>query len=237
MRNLLTSVNIACLLAVTATSAGYAAGNDAAKKTAPAQAVAKSAPAGKAASPSVAAVTDAKNALASMTPFEDKKNGVIVNYPKNWKMDQPQNGVHIARFKQPDASVSISLSSEGQLKNESLTEFVKATNAKTVKYGASNDFKVTIGQSKQSGSLGDAAAVRTEMKYDLPAPAPVTKVTTLTAMKGGRVYTLAYTSPAIVHDAYMPVFTEIAKSFKVTAAPSAAKEPARRTAIPAKLVN
>jgi hypothetical protein len=225
-----------------------AAGKDSTVPAKGAAAAAKSTPAASTKSPAASAAvpstnakkggsgSDVKAAMASMSSFDDKAAGVTISYPKSWKFEQP-GGPHIVRFKHPDtsAAMSISLSSQDAFKNETLKEFVSQTNEKTVKYGKENDFKVTIVQSKPSGQLAQTPAIRTEMKYDLAAPAPQLKVSQLTALKGGRAYTLTYTSPSAAHEAYMPLFEEMVKSLKITAAPTALKDVPHRTAIPAQL--
>lgn len=178
---------------------------------------------------------DAKALLGSMVPFEDKASGVSIQYPKSWTPEQPHDGLHIVRFKRPDGGATVALSSQDAFKSENLSDFVSQTNEKVVKNGAANQMKVTINSNKASGELAGSPAYRTEMTYDMPDPRQKSKVTSLTTIKGGRAYTLNFPSVAALHDTYMPVFNEMAKSLKITAAPTALKEIPRRTAIPAHL--
>jgi hypothetical protein len=223
MRNVIASLGLLVLVGLNQTS--LAAGKDSS-----ANKNKSAAPAGNTKDESAAA----KKLLAAMATFEDKARGVTVSYPKNWKVEQPQNTAHIARFKPADiAGMSISLSTQDAFKNETLAEFVAETNERAVKSG--DDFKVTVTKCKPSGNMAGSPAIRTVLRYDLQAPNPPALGSSLTTIKGGKAYTMAFTSFASVHDAYMPVFDEMVKSLKITAAPTALKERPRRTAIPAQL--
>lgn len=188
----------------------------------------------KSASDPKKASADGKKLLKELTLFEDKASGISVSYPKSWNVEQPKNGLHIVRFKRPEPGASISFSAQDAFKNETLKDFVDTVNDKVIKDGAHNNWKVTVTSNKLSGELGGSPAVRTEFKYIMEPPMQ-SRVTTVTSIKGGKAYSLNYTSIASIHDAYLPVFNEMVKSAKISAAPTALKDTPRRTAIPAKL--
>ena len=147
--------------------------------------------------------------------FSDLSKGVEIKYPKNWSVQKPDDGLHVARFKAPYPGISISVAKQDLQNPMSLKKFTDSINELAIADGAKHNWAVKVLESKPAPAISNQPAYLSVLSYTVPPPVGQSTVTEATTLKGKTGYTVVFTSIAAFHYAYRPVFDEMVKSMRI----------------------
>jgi hypothetical protein len=153
-----------------------------------------------------------KQSLDEMIPFSDDTKGISLKYPRNWFVQRPNDGLHVARFKAPYPGISVSICVQELKKTLPLKQFTKDINDLAVEHGSQHHWIVKVLECKPSDPIASLPTYTSTLSYDVPPPVGKSMVTEVTAVKGNIGYTFVFMAIDALHEPYMPIFEQMLKS-------------------------